>query len=356
MQYNDKILLVDDDPLNLDIFCEILEDNYRYKTASSGEEALQLLPEFHHDLILLDIMMPGMDGYEVCRRIRLEPRFRHVKIILVSGKTSIEERLQGYAFGADDYITKPFVDDELLAKIKVFLRLKYVEEMEQLKSDLLTLFSHETRTPISSIVGAAELLQETLELPEESQNLLQMIVNNSERLLEFVEKAKLLVKLKSGRKPDRHLASLKEYILRNLSKMEDRVLEKKITVVESVGDDLLLELDWPLIDKALEYVLDNAVKYAPEATVVEISQDVDDQSCLLKISDAGGKLKETEREKIFNEFSIEDIDHHHRGQGLSLAIVQQILASHGGEIDVSVVPGEKTTFNLKLPLQQAPIP
>ena len=132
-----RILAVDDDPSNLFIISEMLGEDYEVRTAGSGEEALHTLSSFMPHIVLLDIMMPGMDGYEVCQRIRKNNTYSDVKVLFVSAKDMIEERLTGYEVGGDDYITKPFDQEELLAKIKVFLRLKYdkqeslVEEIEK---------------------------------------------------------------------------------------------------------------------------------------------------------------------------------------------------------------------------------
>ncbi|MBU2515493.1 response regulator [bacterium] len=119
-----KILIVDDDPMNIDILMDDLEDLYTLRSAESGEEALQIIPEFHPDLILLDIMMSGIDGYEVCRRIRTDKRYNAIKIILISGRAMEDERQKGYAVGADDYVTKPFEVEELVERIRVLDDLK----------------------------------------------------------------------------------------------------------------------------------------------------------------------------------------------------------------------------------------
>jgi DNA-binding response OmpR family regulator len=102
----------------------LLEEQYVLSTASSGQQCLEKIDQLKPDLVLLDIIMPGMDGYETCRRIKSDPRSESTHIILVSSKTSVELRLKGYEVGADDYITRPFEDDELLAKIKVQIRLR----------------------------------------------------------------------------------------------------------------------------------------------------------------------------------------------------------------------------------------
>ncbi len=117
-----KILIVDDDPMNLKFLKEILSDEYNIKAALSGEEALEIIFDFMPEILSLDIMMPGVDGYEVCKKIRANEKLANIKILLVSAKAMLNEKLMGYEVGADDYITKPFEHEELLAKIKIFIR------------------------------------------------------------------------------------------------------------------------------------------------------------------------------------------------------------------------------------------
>lgn len=118
------ILIVDDCEVNREILLELLSDEYHVVAVPSGEEALKVLPETAPDIVLLDIMMPGMDGYETCRQIKSGPMGPFTQVILVSGKSQTQERLQGYAAGADDYIVKPFDHDELCAKLRIHARLK----------------------------------------------------------------------------------------------------------------------------------------------------------------------------------------------------------------------------------------
>src|SRR6266705_2169784 len=126
---HNRILIVDDHPINVAILEEILGDDYPLQTATCGEEALAIAPDFQPALILLDIMMPGIGGYETCRRLRAHPALRYSKIIMVSARALVAERLQGYDVGADDYITKPFDEEELVAKVRVYLRLRSLEEV-----------------------------------------------------------------------------------------------------------------------------------------------------------------------------------------------------------------------------------
>ncbi|PON14647.1 hypothetical protein C2W62_27940 [Candidatus Entotheonella serta] len=134
-----RILIVDDNPSNIFVLEEMLRDSYHVETAESGEEALDIAVDFLPDLVLLDIMMPGIDGYETCRRMRENPIFSGMKIVMVSAKAMKAERLQGYEVGADDYVTKPFDDDELLAKVQVYVRLKAAEDVGHIKSKMYAL-------------------------------------------------------------------------------------------------------------------------------------------------------------------------------------------------------------------------
>jgi DNA-binding response OmpR family regulator len=131
MQAKKRVLAVDDNELNLEIIKEVLDDEYNLKTATTGEEALEVTVDFRPEIILLDIMLPGMDGYEVCQRIRANPALRHTRIIMVSAKAMTSERIEGYEAGANVYIAKPFNENELMTKIRQQIRLADKEKEEE---------------------------------------------------------------------------------------------------------------------------------------------------------------------------------------------------------------------------------
>ena len=176
MPNQSRILIIDDNPTNIDILEEMFEDSYQLTTSSSGEEALNVAEGFNPDLILLDVMMPGIDGYETCLKLRSHPTLQYTKIIMVSAKALLTERMQGYEAGADDYVTKPFDREELLAKVQVYLRLKSIEEVDRLKSGVLHWVCHETRTPLSGIIAPTQMLIEEIDMEnEERQHYLDRI-------------------------------------------------------------------------------------------------------------------------------------------------------------------------------------
>ena len=131
MQMKKKVLAVDDSDLNLEVIKEILDDEYELKMARSGKEALDVAVDFQPDVVLLDIMMPDIDGYEVCQQIRANPALRHTRVIMVSAKAMTSERIEGYQAGANVYIAKPFDENELLAKIRQQIRLADMEKEEE---------------------------------------------------------------------------------------------------------------------------------------------------------------------------------------------------------------------------------
>jgi len=344
-----KILIVDDDPLNLEILEEILSENYIVQTESSGEDAIRVLQEFNPDLLLLDIMMPGIDGYEVCRRIRSNQRYRLLKIILVSGRSLLEERLEGYNAGADDYITKPFIDEELEAKIKVFLRLKRSEEIDQIKSDLLRVFSHETRTPLNGILLSTELLRSDDSLGEDAKAYIQVIEESGRRLLEFVKKTTLLCDIKNGMIVEKNMHSLDAYIKLAVKSVQKDAKAKNITIL-SDDSDAQFKADWRMLVKVFTYIIENAIKFSPPGGEVRIEKNILGNSIEIRITDQGNGIESDWMDKIFNEFAVRNVMHHQKGLGLSLAISKYLVEMHNGTIHAESENATKTTFIIRLPI------
>lgn len=352
MKVKNKILIVDDEPIILYYILDLLGSvgEYVLKTADSGESALEILPAFNPDLILLDIQLPGMNGYEVCRTIRSDKRYRFTKIIMVSAHASVSERLKGYEVGADDYIGKPFDNEELLAKIRVFAQLKNKEEVDQVKADLLTLITHETRTPVSGIIGCAELLAGDPTLSEEGKELADLIVKSGRQLFQFMKNAVFLCKLKAGVELHPNPEQVTEMLTNIINGLADEQMEREVKIDTNFDDSLVLQADWPVLIHVFKFVLENAIKFSPPGSTVTMSSENDDGILVVKISDQGPGVEPAIRERIFDEFAIKDVSHHQKGQGISLAICRYILHYHHGTIQVEGEPGNGATFVIKLPL------
>ncbi len=351
MQTNYRVLIVDDIPHNVEILETSLEDKYILETASNGEEALDIIPRFRPDLILLDIMMPGIDGYEVCRRIKANNQLNYIKIILVTGKALVEERLKGYEVGADDYVTKPFVIRELEAKIKVFLNLKRSLEIDQLKTDLLVLFAHETRTPLNGIIGGSDLLLLDENLDESARQTVQLISESGHRLFDFINKTMFLCELKSVPQLKLSKQSLNEMLNNLTSTLSDKMTNKELNLSLDCGEEFSFEADWIMIEKAVRYVFENAIKYSRDGGKIVVEAKKKNHSIDLVISDEGEGIPPEWKDKIFDEFAVKDIVHHQKGQGLSLATVKHIIEIHGGTVTVDSSIDDGAQFTLNIPMR-----
>lgn len=333
---SEKILIVDDDPFNVDIIKEILGDKYHYKVAFSGEEALEIAEHFHADIILLDIMMPDMDGYEVCRKCRMNEKLSLTKIILISAKQMLEDRLEGYRAGADDYLTKPFEPEELMAKIQVFMKLKSIEEIERIKSDLISVFSHETRTPLHAILGFATLLLDNENLPEYEKEALLHIKKSGEDMLELVDKTILLSHLRDGSQTlNTKKILLTRLINMGVERIQSELKYNNVKILIENDSNTVVDADEQLILTAISCLLKNSLKYAEENSVIKVSiSDESNDGCSLIITTQSSPLTEKKLKTIFSEFTVEDVSCHGRGAGLDLSIAKNIIELHNGSIEV----------------------
>ncbi len=178
MQEKRKILAVDDNPTNLAVIEELLESQYDLKTVATGLDAIEMAHKFRPDLIILDIMLPDIDGYEVCQQIRKSSLLRYTKIIMISAKAMTSERLKGYQVGADDYLTKPYDGEELLAKVCAHLRPKPIKEIQQNAQNSLNTLYDKINALLNSLTNSLLELTQTLESDE------NVSIDNRKRLAE----------------------------------------------------------------------------------------------------------------------------------------------------------------------------
>ena len=202
-----RILIVDDDP-NVSLLMRLTlsrDGDFDLQVASNGEDALQMADQFHPDLMLLDLMMPGIDGMEVCRRIKADDNLRNISVIMVTAKREPGDIIKGMNLGADDYITKPFNPEELLARVRVHLRIRMLEqktaahrELEAVLKMALTM-QHEINNPLTGIMGNSELLSDWRNLPPEEVNKCVDVINQSaKRIRDIVQRMSSVTKVVSA--------------------------------------------------------------------------------------------------------------------------------------------------------------
>ena len=350
MPLHHKILIVDDNPTNVAILEEMLGETYHLATAMTGEECLIRAVDFQPDVILLDIMMPGITGYETCRRIRAHPALRHTKIIMVSAKAMMSERLQGYEVGADDYLTKPFEEEELLAKVRVYLRLKSIEEVDQLKSDLLTLLNHETRTPLNGILTPVQMLRADADLDAAERTMfLEMVYQSAERLRHLFEQVSTLSAIKSGQWNFEFTPmDLGEIVRQTVCDVSASACSVRIE--QDVPEVVLTLLDPAQMQRVVIILLENAIRFSPSEGRVMVQVVRHDKWGCVTVTDQGAGIDTDFLPQVFEEFVHADINAHSAGLGLSLAMARQIVLAHHGTIHVESTKGVGTTFTVQLPI------
>ena len=329
------ILAIDDEPIILEMFQATLDESYTVHAVTSGREGLEFLAVHPRvDLILLDIMMPEMDGYEVCRAIRENPLYSHIKIILVSAKMLLEDRLRGYVQGADDYITKPFDENELRAKVKVFLRLKNVEEIDKIKTHLIALLSQEAHTPLSIILGCAGLLKDRPNLLSEDKYLVDQIIKSGRSISRSSEATILLSDLKSGKlRPRKETIQLGLLLTESQLEFSKQAAKKNLEIQVSLNAERNIEADRRLLRIALDALVDNAVNFAYAGTVIEMTVKDAAGRIRLEVANDGKQISLDRQKDIFDEFAAhDDLEHDHQRHGLSLALARRICEVHEGSL------------------------
>ncbi len=349
-----KVLIVDDEPINVKLIEEILEyeKEFQYMSSTNGRDALSLMNSYNPDIVILDIMMPGLNGYEVCKAIKADKKHKFAKVLMVSGKAMIEERLEGYEAGADDYITKPFVDDELLAKLKVFSKLKKTEEIDELKTAILQLFSHETKTPLNGILLGSQLILDTPSVSEKVAEYAKLIKMSGERIHDLVRKILLLSSLRNNRQLNSSSKSVQKY-LENIVNTTQSTHGPQLKITMNCPEDFSLNVDWKLFNEAFCAVVENGIKFSSNEMDIQLTATVNDSHAILSVKDHGVGIAPDITENIFDEFYSHHIDNHTKGTALSLAISKEIILLHRGELSVESALGKGSTFTFSLPAKLA---
>jgi Osmosensitive K+ channel histidine kinase len=377
------ILIVDDNPQNLQVLGKILQENkYEIEFAINGEMAMVWLDKRQFDLILLDINMPGMDGFEVCRKIRSNPEMNNVPVIFLSADTDRESILKGFEFGAQDYVTKPFDSRELLSRVRTHLALKeslknladineLLEEkvlerthqlkeanvklealnlrlidLDKAKSDFLNLISHEIRTPLNGILGPLELLKEPADA-RDIADLVEILDMSVKRLERFSLNALLITRLKTRQfeiKKDRiHLSKLiNEVLNEEKEKFQERSIQVKRNDEITLG---LISGEAELIKKCISNILDNAVRFSPDNSTIEIDTYVEEQTIICEIKDNGKGFATGTINRVFELFTTCD-EYKDNSIGIGLPIAKMIMDGHGGSIIVGNNPGGGASVKL----------
>jgi signal transduction histidine kinase len=366
-----EVLVVDDNEANRSLAQHTLEDEgYSVTLATGGEEALVTFERQPADCVLLDVRMPGMDGFEVCERIRTLPRGADTPIIFLTALRDVDTFDRAIRCGGDDFLTKPLRPAELVVRVRSALKLRrmsgelreHYDLLKRQRDDLLRLqlqkerltafVVHDLKTPLGSMDLHAQILQRNPALPTDARASVAAIRGEARQLGRMISNLLDLSKADEGQlapsASDHDLGALLDEVLSELSV---NALEREVelsTVVEAT----LVHADRDLIQRVLANLVENAIRYSPRKTTVTISSAPVEGGTEVRVADAGRGIEAGMRERVFNAFVQVDSGSERAvarsSRGLGLTFCKVAVEAHGGRIWVEdAAPG--AVFCLRLP-------
>ncbi|MDJ0798176.1 MAG: HAMP domain-containing sensor histidine kinase [Calothrix sp. MO_167.B12] len=360
--YSDKILVVDDSPDNVFLIKTILEEEgYDVTTAENGPTALARVAESNFDLILLDVMMPGMDGYEVTKRIRENEDILFVPILLITAHDS-PNVAHGLDLGADDFIRKPVTVDELLARVRSLVRLKHSiderDEIDRQRQDFVSRLTHDLRTPLVAAERMMTLFLEGAlgELSPSMAEAMTIMARSNSNLLSMVNTLLEVYRFEAGRK---NLTFQPVDLSKLLTEVADELTplaEAKKLVINTGKIDILdtsvVMGDRLELHRLFTNLVGNAIKFTDNGSVIlRLTESIPgDKDITIEVADTGQGIPPEEQATLFERFR--SGSHKRSGSGLGLYLSRRIVEAHQGTIQVSSELGKGSVFTVNLPVKQ----
>ncbi len=368
-QSSGTILAVDDIPANLELLSRMLvKRGYRVRSAISGSMALKSASATPPDLVLLDINMPEMDGYQVCQRLKEDERTRDIPVIFVSAMNETLDKVRAFETGGVDYVTKPFQFEEVVARVEthlsIFRQRREIEalrkrekarfdELSALKDQFVRMVSHDLKNPLNNVIGFAYLLEERPNKvsPADIREFAQNIQTSAQKMLRLITTLLDLSKIESGMDLSLTPIALDEFLEQRAADIIFAAQQKNIHMEYVPAPSIILSLDRVRFGQVIDNLLSNAVKYTPEGGHVRLSVDVTASEILIQVADNGFGIPAEDIPHLFEKFYRVRTEQHMtvEGTGLGLSIVQAIIEQHGGRIWVESEPDEGSVFSIGLP-------
>lgn len=364
---NCRILVVEDSPLTRRKLRFLLQHKgYQVFEARSGEEALWLAPECRPDLILLDVMLDGINGFETCRRLKRTPSLLEVPVIFLTGKTETQDIVEGFEAGASDYIGKPFRPAEAFPRIQTHLKVRLLSDfrrqnieqlrsLNQAKDRFLRMASHDLRNPLSAICGLTEMMAEESfgELNAEQKEILASIGSAADGMGALLRDLLEISSLEKGMEECRFSRHSLFDVVQSVVHLAKAPASKKGIEVSLHAEGTGFEgvFDKNQIRRVLENLVSNAIKFSPFDRHVEVFLHRRGDGFQVSVCDRGPGVPKGEQNLLFKEFSRTSVrpTNGEESTGLGLSICRKIILSHGGSIEMSNRPEGGACFTFTLP-------
>lgn len=356
------ILIADDTPANLRLLSNMLSDQgYKVRAVINGQMALTAVRAAPPDLILLDIRMPGMSGYEVCEALKADPSTQDIPVIFISALDEIHDKVKAFTVGGVDYVTKPFQFEEVLARVQTHLALRHLQR--QLQDEILArdkligeldayahTVAHDLKNPLTVLVGYSELLEKRYAQlpPEQLEHNLHAIATGARRMTNIINELLLLASVREMNEVQMSPLNM-AYIV---GEVQTR-LQDMLTRAEA---QLEMPPSWPValgygpwVEEIWANYVSNAVKYGGVPPHVRLGATPRDDRVYFWVQDNGAGIPPEQLGKLFTPFErLNQV--HAEGHGLGLSIVHRIAEKLGGAVEVHSTPGEGSVFGFLLPV------
>ncbi|MFH0902926.1 MAG: response regulator, partial [Pseudomonadota bacterium] len=369
----ERILVVDDNPLNRELAsAQLATAGYHVDAVTSGQEALELLGRETFDLVLLDILMPGMDGFETCERIRQMPDGRDLSIVFLTGLTDAYIHDQALQIGVDDFLSKPINRTELLIRVRSLIRIKRLQEelqrscsvissqrdellrIQRQKDELLGFLVHDLTSPLAGVLGNIQYALETEDEGTEAAAALQDAVMGAQTVHRMVRNLLDISRSESGElvltRSNVEIGELVQGVERSLQR---RAALKNQAIQVAIATSLEVSADRDLLRRVVENLLDNCLRYMPRGKSVTIDASATpDDNVLVRIGDEGPGIPTEWKERVFGKFvqvAGTNRDALRAGRGLGLAFCRLAVRAHGGRIWVEDNSPSGSIFCVEIP-------
>ncbi|MBF0277753.1 MAG: hybrid sensor histidine kinase/response regulator [SAR324 cluster bacterium] len=336
---NPHLLIVDDTPQNIQILGKTLrEEGYEITVATNGAQALKITEKIHPDLILLDVMMPEMDGFETCQKLKEVPETSSIPVIFLTALTDSDNIVKGFDSGAVDYITKPFRTSEVIARVKTQLELKFGRELILQKNneqkELLHILCHDLANPIGAISSFLNFIKAHPDRLSKHLEIMILAIGNASEMIELVRAMRELEEEKLPMGP----LNLKEAILQSCAILQEKFSEKQVELVQEVSGEMLVHVEkTSFINSVLNNIFTNAIKFSMPGSKIEVSARQEGDAITIKVRDFGIGMS---AELLRNLFDISKNTSRKGtrgeiGTGFGMPMMKKFIKAYQGNIDIT---------------------